>query len=125
MAIGQWPEHWKEGSAVPLKKVEQPKDEAETRLIEITHYLSLQMEKFVLRWLHDFISEKLDRDQFGGTKGHSVAHYLTEIMNFILYNQDLSEPLSTILTGIDIYKGFNKIDHKKTITNLSDINTPN
>ena len=46
---GQWPMHWKEGSAVPLKKVEQPKDESETRLIEITYYLSLQMEKFVLR----------------------------------------------------------------------------
>ena len=30
---GQWPEHWKEGSAVPLKKVPSPKDESETRLI--------------------------------------------------------------------------------------------
>ena len=85
VATGQWPEHWKEGSAVPLKKVQQqPKDESETRLIEITHFLSLQMEKFVLRWLNHFISDKLDRDQFGGTKGHSVAHYLTEVMNFVL-----------------------------------------
>ena len=42
------PDHWKEGSAVPLKKVPDPKDKAETRLIEITHYLSLQMEKIVL-----------------------------------------------------------------------------
>ena len=28
---GQWPDHWKLGSAVPLKKVDQPADEADTR----------------------------------------------------------------------------------------------
>ena len=46
-------------------------------------------------------------------------------MNFILYNQDLSEPISTILTGVDVHKGFNTTDHKKMITILSDMNTPN
>ena len=65
-STGIWPDHWKEGSAIPLKKVPDPKDEAETRLIEITHYQSLQMEKIVLQWLLGYISEKLDRDQFGG-----------------------------------------------------------
>ena len=119
-STGQWVQHWKEGSAVPLKKVPNPKDESETRLIEITNYLSLQMEKIVLKWLLSFISDKLDRDQFGGAKGHSTAHYLIEIMNFVLYNQDLSEPLSTILSAVDIQKGFNKVDHEKTITILSD-----
>ena len=119
-STGQWVQHWKEGSAVPLKKVPNPKDESETRLIEITNYLSLQMEKIVLKWLLSFISDKLDRDQFGGAKGHSTAHYLIEIMNFVLYNQDLSEPISTILSAVDIQKGFNKVDHEKTITILSD-----
>ena len=76
VASGQWPQHWKEGSAVPLKKVTQPYDEADVRLIEITHYLSLQMEKFILQWLHSFIGSKLDRDQFGGAKRHSVAPLL-------------------------------------------------
>ena len=121
---GFWVEHWKQGAALPLKKVDGPKDESETRLIEITHYLSLQMEKFVLKWLHTYISKELDRDQFGGAKGHSVAHYLIEVMNFILYNQDFSEPLSTILTTVDIHKGFNKVDHSKTITILSDMKVP-
>ena len=124
MITGKWPDHWKLGSAVPLKKVDQPTDEADTRIIEITHYLSLQMEKFVLQWLLGFIQDKLDRDQFGGLKGHSVAHYLVEVMNFVLYNQDLSEPVSSILTAADIHKGFNKIDHSKTITILSDMQVP-
>jgi hypothetical protein len=118
-STGIWPDHWKEGSAIPLKKVPDPKDEAERRLIEITHYLSLQMEKIVLQWLLGYISEKLDRDQFGGAKGHSVAHYLIEIMNFVLYNQDLSEPVSTMLTAVDLHKGFNKVSHQKTITILA------
>ena len=34
---GTWVHHWKEGSAVPLKKVPDPKDESETRLIEIIY----------------------------------------------------------------------------------------
>ena len=82
------------------------------------------MEKFVLKWLHKYISDKLDRDQFGGVKGHSIAHYLIEIMNFVLYNQDLSEPVSTMITAVDIHKGFNKVDHSKTITILSDMEVP-
>ena len=116
---GLWPDHWKEGSAVSLKKVPDPKDETETRLIEITYFMSLQMEKIVLQWLLGYISEKLDRDQFGGAKGHSVAHDLIEIINFVLYNQDLSVPVSTLLTAIDIHKGFNKVSHAKTITILA------
>ena len=36
-------------------------------------------------------------------------------MNFVPYNQDLSEPVSTILTAVDIHKGFYKIEHIKII----------
>ena len=82
------------------------------------------MEKFVLTWLHKYIGDKLDRDQFGGAKGHSVAHYLIEIINFILYNQDLSKPLATLLTAVDLKKGFNKIDHCKIVTKISDMGAP-
>ena len=41
-------------------------------------------------------------------------------MNVVLYNQDLAAPLSTILSAVDIQKGFNKVDHLKTITILSE-----
>ena len=116
--------HWKHESAIPLKKVEVLANEGDVRLISITHHLSLQMEKFVLTWLHKFIGDKLDRDQFGGAKGHSVAHYLIEIINFILYNQDLSKPLATILTAVDLKKGFNKLAHCKIVTKLSDMGAP-
>ena len=121
---GEWVTHWKHESAIPLKKVDVPENEGDVRLISITHHLSLQMEKFVLTWLHKFIGDKLDRDQFGGAKGHSVAHYLIEIINFILYNQDLSKPLATLLTAVDLKKGFNKIYHSKKVTKISDMGAP-
>ena len=106
---------------MPLKKVDAPKDESEIGLIEITSYLSLQMERTVVKWLHGFISEKLERDQFGGTKGHSVAHYVIEVMNFVLFDQDLSVPVATMITSIDIHKGFKKVEHKKIITILAEV----
>jgi hypothetical protein len=41
-------------------------------------------------------------------------------MNFVLYNQDLSEPVATMMTAVDIHKGFNKVEHQQIITILSD-----
>ena len=32
-STGQWVQHWKQGSAVPLKMVPDPKDELEIRLM--------------------------------------------------------------------------------------------
>ena len=122
---GQWVSHWRHESAVPLKKTtEQPSDESDIRLISITYKLSQQMEKFVLAWLYYYIEDKLDRDQFGGARKHSIAHYLIEIMNFVLYNQDLCEPRATLLAAIDISKSFNNNDHSITITMLSDMGVP-
>ena len=46
------------------------------------------MERFVIDWLIYYIGDQLDRDQFGGQKGHSIAHYRIEIINFVSYNQD-------------------------------------
>ena len=66
---GEWVTHWKHETAVPLKKIEVPANDGDVRLISITHHLSLQMEKFVLLWLHKYIGDKLDRDQFGGGQG--------------------------------------------------------
>jgi hypothetical protein len=74
----------------------------------------------VLKWLLDYIGDKLDPYQFGGVKGHSVAHYLIEIQNSILYNQDLDKPQATLMAGIDISKGFNQIEHNECIMNSPD-----
>ena len=98
----EWCESWKLEYGTPLEKVTNPANEGSLRIISITHHLSITYERFVLKWLLDYIGDKLDPYQFGGVKGHSVAHYLIEIQNFILYNQDLDKPQATLMAGIDI-----------------------
>ena len=82
-------------------------------------------EKFVLRWLwENGIKEHMDRDQFGGIPGNSISHYLIEITNFILFNQDLSKPILTIMLLVDFNKGFNRMDHKIIIQTLFSLGIP-
>ena len=78
----------------------------------------------MLKWLLYYVEDKLDPDQFGGRKGHAVTHYLIEIQNAILHNQDLNKPFATLLTAIDISKGFNLIEHNELITLISDMGSP-
>ena len=100
-------EDWKQEFGTPLKKVPVPANEESLRIIAITNHFSLIYERFVLKWVLQYIEDKLDPDQFGGQKGHSVAHYLIEVQNAILYNQDLDKACATLLAAIDISKGFN------------------
>ena len=120
----QWPQTWKKEFGTILKKENLPEDESMLRVISITYQLSTIMERFVIDWLLVYIEDKLDRDQFGGQQGHSISHYLIELINFILYNQDLSKPLATLLAAIDLQKGFNKIDHCKLVTIFSRMQVP-
>jgi hypothetical protein len=121
---GQWCQDWLQEFGTPLKKVPVPNNEADLRIIAITNNFSLIYERFVLKWLLEYVEDKLDPDQFGGRKGHSVAHYLIEVQNAILYNQDLNKPLATLFTAIDIKKGFNLIEHNEVVTKLSDMGCP-
>jgi hypothetical protein len=107
-----------------IKKCDNPDNETFLRIIAITNYFSLTYERFVLVWLLKFVGDKMDRDQFGGVKGHSVAHYLIEVQNLILYNQDLEKPLATLFAAVDVSQGFNRINHNKCITRLSDMGCP-
>ena len=117
-------EDWKQEFGTPLKKVPVPANEESLRIIAITNHFSLIYERFVLKWVLQYIEDKLDPDQFGGQKGHSVAHYLIEVQNAILYNQDLNKPYATLLAAIDISKGFNLIAHNEVITRISDMGCP-
>ena len=106
------------------RQVPVPANETKLRIIAITNHFTLIYERFVLKWLVEYVEDKLDPDQFGGRKGHSVAHYLIEVQNAILYNLDLNKPLATLFTAIDIKKGFNLIEHNEVLTRLSDMGCP-
>jgi hypothetical protein len=119
-----WLQTWKDKYGTILNKCNIPEDESMLRIISITYKLSTLMERFVIDWLMFYIEDKMDRVQFGGQKGHSIAHYLIEITNFVLYNQDLSKPLATLFAGVDISKEFNKIDYVKLVTIFSEMLVP-
>ena len=119
-----WPDMWKVEYVTPIPKISQPETEDDLRPIALTPFFSKVMEQFVVKWLMDIIGDKLDIRQYGGTKGNSVSHYLIELINFILFNQDSTEPTAVLACFVDFDKAFNRQDHNILITKLSDMGVP-
>jgi hypothetical protein len=68
--------------------------------------------------------DKIDWRQFGGQKGSSISHYLIELINFILYNQDLKQIHAVLAVMIDFSKAFNRQDHNTLLTLLCQMAVP-
>ena len=75
-------------------------------------------------WLLEYIEHLIDLRQFGGIKGNSICHYLIELVNFILSNQESSSPTAVLACMIDFSKAFNRQNHNLLITKLSDMGVP-
>ena len=71
-----------------------------------------------------YIEHLLDPKQFGGLKQNSTYHYMIELINFILYNQDYDLPIAVLLCTVDFSKAFNRQNHAILITKLSDLGVP-
>ena len=67
------------------------------------------------------IGEKIDPNQYGGAKGTSISHYLIDLLTFVHYNQDLKENYAVVAIFLDWEKAFNRQDHCKLITILSEM----
>jgi hypothetical protein len=117
---GEWPRQYKTEWGVPIQKTKPAEDESQTRIISCTNKMNIVLEKQVVFWLMQAIGHKLDRDQFGGQKGNSISHYLIEMTNFILYNQDLKNPQAILAAILDYKQGFNRCQHSKFIEVLSE-----
>ena len=57
-------------------------------------------------------------------QGNSISHYMIELINFILFNQDYDLPIAVLICAIDFTKVFNRINHNLIITKLSDMGVP-
>ena len=86
--------------------------------------MSKVIEKFVFQWLMEFIGPKLDKDQFCATKGKSITNFLIELVNFILFNQDLKNPRAVLCLMVDLCKAFNRVEHSDVVTSLHEMGTP-
>ena len=105
-------------------KIPLPQSEDDLRPISLTSFFSKEMEQFIVMWLLEIIGGKMDLRQYGGTKGNSTCHYLIELINFILYQQDNLEPTAVLACLVDFSKAFNRQDHTILITKLSDLGVP-
>ena len=108
---GEWPSQYQTEWGVPLEKVKGAQEESQTRLISCTNKMNIVLEKQVVRWLMEYVGHQLDPDQFGGVGGNSISHYMIELTNFILYNQDLKNPQAIIAAFLDFRQGFNRCQH--------------
>ena len=109
---------------MPLKKVTNPVNEDELRIISLTSFSSKVYEAFVIDWLMKFVGHKIDWAQYGGQKGNSISHYLIELTNFVLYNQDMKNPRAVLAMMIDFSKAYNRVNHNKLIEVLSELGVP-
>ena len=66
----------------------------------------------------------MDHSQYGGRRGTYTNHYLIDFISFILYNQDLTEPLAVLAAMVDFKKAFNRQNHLILITLLGDMGIP-
>ena len=124
LKTNKWPDDWSIEHGLALKKKQVPETEADLRIISLTSFWSKSLETFIIEWLDKEIGTKLDFSQYGGLKGQSTSHYLIELINFIHFNQDLSNPIATLAIMYDFSKAFNRQDHNTLITILSDMATP-
>ena len=112
---------WKTEYGLPLQKQPNPENENQLRIISLTSFFSKTFESFIIKWLLDYIGDKMDTKQFGGQKGNSITHYLIEFINFILLNQDMTNPFAVLALMADFSKAFNRQNHNILITILSDM----
>ena len=120
----EWPASWKTEYGIPLQKQKNPENEDQLRIISLTSFFSKTFEHFVIEWLLNFVGDKIDPNQYGGQKGNSITHYLIEFINFVLYNQDMSNPRAVLAVMVDFKKAFNRQNHNKLVTLLSDMGVP-
>ena len=105
---GRWPAIWKEeeGSLIPKKTM--PESFGELRNVSCTSIFSKLAETYLLDRLRE--ETDLEETQFGGQKGSSTEHLLTELvtdqMQFLEDNW-----AATTMISIDLEKAFNRMNH--------------
>ena len=114
---GEWPEIWRQETAVIIPKCRQPESMSDLRNLSCTPVYSKLMESFVLERIKK--ETKIRPSQYGGIKGRGTTHYLWDLWNEVL--EGLEEKNSAIaLMSIDFSKAFNSVAHLPCVQSLED-----
>ena len=112
-----YPSQWKKETVIPLSKCSIPETMDDLQNIGLTAMASKIFEKFLESLIHQQITGS-DNSQFGATKNKSTLQYLMLLINKITSGWEKQE--ASILLMVDFSKAFNRIDHPRLITILSD-----
>ena len=106
-ATQKWPSDWKREFVTPIPKTTHPENPNDLRNISCTKLFSKVYESFILTWLTD--QAKLRSNQYGGVRGLGTEHFLINLWQKVLEDNDDSRGAS-LLTSIDYAKAFNRLD---------------
>ena len=113
---GVFPQTWKFAEIIPIPKV-YPPVVSELRPIALTSYFAKIAESFIVKWLLEDISDKIDINQYGNRPGISTCHYLIAMLHYLYRNADIPKNILTMILT-DFFKAFDRIDHNILIRKL-------
>ncbi|XP_071948788.1 uncharacterized protein [Antedon mediterranea] len=90
LKAGTFPDRWKHATVVPVPKIKGANTCNDLRPISLTPLLARTFETFLVNWIIEDISVKLDSRQFGSRKGASTTHYLISLIDSVLKDTDAS-----------------------------------
>ena len=90
------------------------------RPISLTNHFAKIAEGFIVQWVLQDITPKLDPCQFGNRKILSTNHYLINMLHLLYEHGDKPKSTSTVIVT-DFTKAFDRIDHTLAITKLIDL----
>lgn len=91
------PDIWKKADVIPVPKNKAPSDiNKDLRPLSPTATLSKACERFVVDWLMQSFSEKIDKRLFGSTKNSSTTHALLSLAHHLLNETDASKNTARI-----------------------------
>ena len=111
----KWPRKWKVEYVTPIPKKTHPETVNDLRNISCTQLISKAYESFVLEWLGAQVGLRLN--QYRGTKGSGMEHYLVELWQRTLENLD-DPRAASVFMSIDYSKAFNRLDFKHCLLAL-------
>ena len=79
---GCCPKVWKMADVLPIPKVHPPMSvQSDLRPISPTATISKHLEAIVGQWILTYVSDQIDKRQYGSLKGRSTTHALIDIVH--------------------------------------------
>ena len=118
----KFPAAWKEALVIPIPKSGNLTDVQNYRPISLLPLPGKILEKLVHHQLVDYLEagNLPTGDQHGFRKGHSTAHSVAQLMNFVNIKMDSRTP--TLATYIDFRKAFDCVQHTVLLNKLAGLN---